>query len=83
MHPDHFAGLILVHDHLRESLIDTAVALPCGGAEGDAVDEVVKDRPQDAIREVLVIFLNLPAREVKRHDAALAELTIQHDAMRH
>jgi hypothetical protein len=42
----------------------------------------VKDRPQDAIREVLVIFLNFPAREVKRHDPALAELTIQLGAMR-
>ena len=51
-------------------------------AEGYAVDEVVKDRPQHTIGEVLVIFLDFLARQVKRHNPELAKLTIKRGAMR-
>jgi hypothetical protein len=53
--PDQVAGPVLRHHHLGELLVGLDVGVPVAGLEGDLVQEIVEQGPEDPVGEALVI----------------------------
>ena len=67
--PDEVAGPPDARDGVGELLVDRAVHLPLLRVRGDAIEQVVKERPEDGVGEAVVVAAHLGAREVDRHAA--------------
>jgi hypothetical protein len=57
--PDGVAGPVFLRHGVGERLIGLAVGIPTGGVDGDAVEQVVEQRPQHAVGEPVVIALDV------------------------
>jgi hypothetical protein len=55
MHPDDVARIDRVLEMLSKALIDGVVAIPKGVIEIGELDSLVKDRPENLVREALLV----------------------------
>ncbi len=71
--PDQVAVLILGSDRFSEALIDAPVGGPAVFRfELHLVEQVVEERPEDAVGKSVVVLCNLGRSEKHRHHAPLA-----------
>jgi hypothetical protein len=77
VNPDEIAGSIPRDRRVGEPAIHRLVRGPGGRAKRQPIEEVVEQRPQHAVRELLVILPHLVAREVNGDDTSLGELIIE------
>ena len=76
VHPQQVVGLEQGLQRVGEALVDPDVALVIVPVEAGEVDAIVKERPQRAVREAVVVLLVVLAREIRRGrgDAAALDL---------
>ena len=55
VNPNRIATSVLLADCLRKCFVDVGVRLPTGGVDGDSIDLIMKERPQNAIREAVAV----------------------------
>ena len=55
MHPDQVTRLVLTGHHLRKDLVDLHIAVPVAHVKGNLVQQVVEQRPQNAVGKSLVV----------------------------
>jgi hypothetical protein len=80
VHPDEIARLIDRRDRVGELAVHLVVAVELVGVVGDAIEQVVEQRPDDAVREAFVVARDLFGRELDRHQPLL--LALEPDVMR-
>ena len=77
MHPDRVVGSVFARDDVGKGFIDFAIAVPSRRIDGYTVDQIVKRRPQHAIRKAVV-----PAVDLIAGQDAPAECGVRADVRR-
>ncbi len=70
---DDVSGLRVLHDGIREALVDLAVGGPVGAIELDPLDEAVQQRPDAPVAGPQVVLLVLLFAQVNGLEALLAQ----------
>ena len=81
VNPDEVARAPDAGDRVGEPLVDRAVHLPLLRVGRNAIEQIVKERPEDGVGEPVVIAAHLDAREVDRDAAQLFEVRVQLGAL--
>ena len=70
----------LGHD-VGECVVGLAIRVPADGLDRHAVDQVVKQRPEHAVGEPVVVAFDVFTREFDWDDAALTQLLVERLAL--
>ena len=70
VNPDDVARLVLREHQVRKAFVDGAVGLKVRQRDGQAIEQVVQDRPQHAVADAVVVAADVVGAERHRHDAA-------------
>ncbi len=81
VHPDEVPLAVLRSHRRRELLVHRPVDLPVLGVDRDAIELVVEERPEDAVRKRVVIAFELVLIELHGDGAGLGEPGIQRSAL--
>jgi hypothetical protein len=80
--PDRVARRVGACHRIGEHLVHFAIGVPTDGVYGHAIDEVVQQRPEHAVREAVVEAVDLLLRQEHREDGALLQAPRQFIALR-
>jgi hypothetical protein len=80
VHPYQIARPHLVHDRVGEPLVHAAIGVPVLAVEREPVEQVVKERPDDGVREPVVVVLDVALIEIDELQVVRAELRFQASA---
>jgi hypothetical protein len=78
VNPYDVAGLVFGDHTVGELLVDLAVRAPRGGGQREPLEQVVEHRPEDAVRELLVVLAQFGVGEKHRDDPALGKACRQY-----
>ena len=76
VNPNQVARLVALGDGGGELLVHLTIGVPVVGVRRDEIELVVKERPENAVREAVVVALHFVGREVHRNRARLGELRV-------
>jgi hypothetical protein len=74
VHPDPVAGTVDLEDLLGEPAVHRGIRLPVLGMQRHEAREVVKDRPDEAVGEAVIVAADLVGAERHRHQPLVGEL---------
>ena len=79
--PDHVARPVHARDRVGEAAIRVFVRGPVVGVERNAIEQVVEQRPDHAVRKALVEAMDFFRGEMHRHDVLAIELRLHVDLL--
>src|SRR5262249_25501944 len=82
LHPDAIARAIVRRDDVCELLVDPAIRVPIGGVDRDQLEQIMEERPEDAVREAVVVPRDVLCREVHGGASKRGELLVERAATR-
>src|ERR1019366_8819815 len=77
VNPDEIPRPPHARDGVGEALGDRAVYVPFLRMQRDAIEEIVKERPEDGVREPVVVAAHLDAGEIDRNATKLFEVSVE------
>ena len=77
MDPHEVAVGIALHHRVGEALVHPLIGVPPLRGRGDAVEEVMKERPQHGVGEAVVVAAHLGGREVDRDAPQTSKLGVE------
>jgi hypothetical protein len=77
VNPNGVVGPIFVRHGISKRLVDLPACVPPGRIHRNAIDQIVKQRPQDPIGEAAVVPVDLVPRKRDGHDCVVAELALE------